>query len=446
MNTRSTMGGSLLFLATVQHPWLFVLAATPNSFTEGDIVERGRDLFLSWIDASEIPGSYSTDVERAQARDHPADLTHSMLLHFGKGGLDQEFFDRGEPDWHRTTPNPVFSTDAARSSMLEAIAWLLRRGMSRLQDAVLDILKAAAAHEIDHVLTLSRAGLNSFEDFWRQVNWTVRYGPRQLEPDLPEHQDYGPETNFWLKFRPTLACHHMPRLGAELGGFKSWCNPHYWLSHGPKFVLSLGSGGDFQYENFVTEQWPDVTVVTADCTSIPEPGLRNFSEGRGKLITLPLCLRGVNDEYISFFSKEGREQFVTYPAFMRMLAENHSIDHFDVIKSNIEASEYPLFAHIMQNPEENLKRTSQIHLELHRMGMEENGLNFHSLLFAQLLLATFMSGGYHPVSFERWMDELSATDVVLVNQTWWLLSELDARRGIWTRRYPEPRLTEAIFP
>ena len=69
-----------------------------------------------------------------------------------------------------------------------------------------------------------------------------------------------------------------------------------------------------------------------------------------------------------------------------------------------------------------------------------------SLLFMELLFATFMSGGYHPVFTEKWHDRNAAQDVVWVYQTWWLESELEAHRGIWTRNYPEPAMTSAIAP
>jgi len=278
----------------------------------------------------------------------------------------------------------------------------------------------------------------------------VRYGQRQVDPDLPEHAEYGPETNFWLKFRPTIACHHAPRLGAELGGLKTWCNPHHLASlnqgSGLKFVLSLGSGLDFQYENFVMGQWPSATVVTADCTTISEITSKGYGIGKGSLLAMPICLRGLNDEYTSIFPKPDRDKFITYASLLDLLRANYSIPHFDVVKSNIEASEYPVFAHAMQAPELNFRGTAQIHLELHRMGMEEHGLSFHSLLFAELLLATFLSGGFHPVSFERWMDERAATDVVFVNQSWWLAGELEARRKVWSLDFPEPKLAEASYP
>ena len=80
------------------------------------------------------------------------------------------------------------------------------------------------------------------------------------------------------------------------------------------------------------------------------------------------------------------------------------------------------------------------------MGMQDRGLDFNSLVFSELLFATFMSGGFHPVSFEKWHDSSACTDVVFVNQTWWLEGELEARRGIWDRKYPEPTITEPIYP
>ena len=37
---------------------------------------------------------------------------------------------------------------------------------------------------------------------------------------------------------------------------------------------------------------------------------------------------------------------------------------FDFIKCNIEASEYPLFAHVMRDPDANLRGTAQINIEM----------------------------------------------------------------------------------
>jgi hypothetical protein len=64
----------------------------------------------------------------------------------------------------------------------------------------------------------------------------------------------------------------------------------------------------------------------------------------------------------------------------------------------------------------------------------------------ELLWATMLSGGYHAVSMEKWHDSTAASDFVWVNQSWWIEGELEARRGIWKRAYPEPKLTEAILP
>lgn len=64
------------------------------------------------------------------------------------------------------------------------------------------------------------------------------------------------------------------------------------------------------------------------------------------------------------------------------------------------------------------------------------GRDFNSLLFMQLLWATFLSGGFHPVFVEKWHDRNAAADVAFVNQTWWLRSELEAMQDIWTRPWP----------
>jgi hypothetical protein len=57
-----------------------------------------------------------------------------------------------------------------------------------------------------------------------------------------------------------------------------------------------------------------------------------------------------------------------------------------------------------------------------------------------------LSGGFHAVSMEKWHDSTAASDFVWVNQSWWMEGELEARRGIWKRSYPEPQVTEAILP
>ena len=72
---------------------------------------------------------------------------------------------------------------------------------------------------------------------------------------------------------------------------------------------------------------------------------------------------------------------------MKRLKADHAIDHFDLIKCNIEGYEYPLFAEVFREPDVHLKGTAQIHLEMHRMGMQDRGLEYNSLVFGELLWA-----------------------------------------------------------
>merc|ERR1712166_731429 len=67
----------------------------------------------------------------------------------------------------------------------------------------------------------------------------------------------------------------------------------------------------------------------------------------------------------------------------------------------------------------------------HRMGMHTKGKNFNSLIFMNLLFSHFYPGGFHPVFTEKWHDQHAAQDVVWVNQTSWIESELEMSTNIW---------------
>ena len=370
-------------------------------------------------------------------------------------------------NWPHTTPNQYFhekkqkNLDEARN----AIAWNLRRGVSRLEDTIAHQLEQSKenSHEMSHVLLLGRRALQSFESFWKQAQWTFDYGKRQTEWH-DEWKEYGPETNFWLKFRPTLTCSETYRMGPEIGGAKTWCNGR---SLTPKLILSAGSGDDFLYEHLVAKKWKGVTIVTTDCyqfdkatnvmafdKSLGEEGGADAgadadadagADGSGsvsQILVLPVCLTGgettTMSQYVQLVPPHLRSKFVSFKGMLKQLknevmkSENElKQDYFDLIKCNIEASEYPLFADVFRNVDVNLKGTHQINMEMHRMGMHSKGLNFHSLIFMELLFSHFYSGGYHPIFTEKWHDQNAAQDVVWVNQTSWMESELDMLRGVW---------------
>ena len=416
------------------------------------LADDARILFLGWVSLSSVPGHYTTAAQRAEVSDHPGDLSHIRIFHEGDFGATA-----GDRPWPHTKPNPIYESAAERQRMLEAVAWLLRRGMSRLQDAVLVLITTVAATQIELLLSLAQRALNSFEDFWRTVSWTVDYGERQVEWHVEEEQkEYGPETNFWLKFRPLLSCHHTPRLGPELGGAKAWCNPASWPK--PRYILSAGVGDDMLFETIAAQMWPGVILVMPDCyqysnAAAVEPPSWNGSSG----LHLPVCLTGEDGAYTRLAPGHLRERFITYPLLLREMRNRYArFEGFEFIKCNIEASEYPLFAHIMREVDTNLRGTVQINIEMHRMGMHAydhvpgmppgGGRSFHSLLFMQLLWATFLSGGFHPVFVEKWHDLHAAEDVVWVNQTWWLQSELEAVRSIWNRSWPDVPVSESTYP
>lgn len=375
-------------------------------------VQAAKDLVVKWATSTGIPGNYLPAIDRL-------------------GPVPGDLGDYGFPTKNETIVQNIhyFPKRVRIKRVLKTVATLLYRGMSRMQDVSVKQLELLNdATQIDPLLVSVRKVFNSYMEFWRSVSWTVRYGTRQVDLWNPEDMEFGPETNFWLKFRPTLHCYQASRLGPELGGHKIWCNPHHFEASSRHFVLSLGSGNDFSYENAVFGMWPESTVVTADCTTFWRAGMSSFNANRSQHVIIPKCL----DSY----TKNDR---VTYPQMMRELLHMFpglSVDRFDIMKLNIEGYEYPLLGHMFQDSDIYFRGTAQVQIEIHRPGMQGYGLNFHSLIFGQLLVATFMSGGFHPVAIEKWHDSTACSDIVFVNQTWFLESEQAAYRNIWSSSNP----------
>ena len=179
-----------LLLASHAAAW----GGRPKAGDTGGGAAAARQLFVDWVAASAVPGTYTTAAERLSKSEHPGDLTNTLIFSTGRCGVADVDCHGGPPQWPHTKPNPIFTEakgwKASRRRMVEGAAWLLRRGMSRLQDTVLSMLEAMAAageeRDVDTLLVLARRALNSYEDFWRQLTWTVAYGPRQVENHIRE--------------------------------------------------------------------------------------------------------------------------------------------------------------------------------------------------------------------------------------------------------------------
>jgi len=148
-------------------------------------VDDAKALFLRWVSESPIPGEYTTAEERLRDREHQGDLSNNVIFSEGRcGPFDQKCHGGGAP-WPHTKANPLYTEEddeweSNREDMVAASAWLLRRGMSRLQDTVLQMLGEVPSEQVDALMVLARRALTSFEDFWRQLQWTVAYGARQV--------------------------------------------------------------------------------------------------------------------------------------------------------------------------------------------------------------------------------------------------------------------------
>ena len=95
-----------------------------------------------WVNSTSIPGEYTTPPPASPSL---APWAHHTRI-FYDGPLGATTSDRPG----RTRPNPVYSSES-RAQMLDAVAFLLWRGVSRLQDALLPLLGSIAASQLDHL-------------------------------------------------------------------------------------------------------------------------------------------------------------------------------------------------------------------------------------------------------------------------------------------------------
>lgn len=381
----------------------------------------------SWI--SKLPFPNSEEVSEK------GDLASIKLIDEGN------FYQAGA--YAHTKPPALFTNKEDSDQLLSDIGGHMRRGVNRFRKAAAKLLPTVKQSSRQFFMYRARAVLNSYSDFYTQVKNTLALGPSQLQ-HLDEHAEYGPETNFWLKFRPYLTCSHTPRLGPEFGGIKSWCNAEWFNKNKPQFILSGGSGGDFSFEDTLLKQFEGSKVVTLDCFMPASSAYNDPRHPRDpeRLIYVQECLHGPRNEDLIAFPSSATVS--TLPDLQARLKKEKGITHFDLHKLNIEAGEYPTYGHAMRDPETNLAGLKQIHMEMHRHGMADHGLCWDSLLLSELLWATFYSGGFHAVSLEKWHDATSASDVVFVNQTWYMESELDAYESTLDDVFPLERRADDV--
>lgn len=359
--------------------------------------------------------------------------------------VDAENFEESGGAYAHTRPPALFRNQADSDQLLLDIGGHLRRGVNRFRTQVAKLLPTVKPTSMQYFIYQVRAVLHSFSDFYTQVNNTLALGPSQLEA-LEEHAEYGPETNFWVKFRPYLSCNHMARVGPEFGGIKNWCNPEWFNKNKPKFILSGGSGGDFAFEDTLLAQFDGSKVVTIDCFMPASSAYNDPKHPRdpSRLIYVEECLHGPRDEDLIAFRSNPSAKVSTFPDFFGRVQAKYGITHFDLHKLNIEAFEYPTYGHIMTNPDQYAQGLKQIHMEMHRHGMADHGLCWDSLLLSELLWATMYSGGFHAVATEKWHDSTSASDVVFVNQTWYLEAELSSYESTMEDVFPMERKADEV--
>jgi len=324
-------------------------------------------LVLGWFHDAAVPGQYVDAGFRERYSRVEGDLTQVPTYWAEVIGRDGGL---GNGGWlHHTRPNPAVEVAPGGAALAQnSIDYLLRKGLSRsLESAVAALDGLADADDLEPLLGAVRRVVSAYEDFRAQVADTIARGPGQVNG--PADDEYGPETNFWVKARGYVTCAHQPRRGPEVGGSKFWCNPASLGSVAAAanddngggsgggseeseerrrnqrwrrpFVLSAGSGGDFAYEQFAAAAWPDgSTIVTLDCTSISEASVKHVPAGGddgnssfSTLVELPLCLTGDDPTYLVGVFDGLKPKFVTWGEMLGAVrAADPTFDHFDVVK------------------------------------------------------------------------------------------------------------------
>jgi hypothetical protein len=118
---------------------------------------------------------------------------------------------------------------------------------------------------------------------------------------------------------------------------------------------------------------------------------------------------------------------------LKELKETAQVGGFNIIKANLDAYEYPAFGAALRDADHVLADTHQIHLEMHRFRSDTLSRAWNSLCLGELLFASFFSAGFIPVAAEQRLDLHEAKNVLFVNATWWLASELYMVQEAWKR-------------
>ncbi|TPX34635.1 hypothetical protein SmJEL517_g02668 [Synchytrium microbalum] len=135
------------------------------------------------------------------------------------------------------------------------------------------------------------------------------------------------------------------RLGGESGDGGKWICGEYFKNSSDTVVVSVGSSGNFKFEDAVIAHSPDIKIHTFDCTG-------NWSHP--PVVFEPWCLSG-EDKVMG----DGKI-YKLWPSLLR----DAGIPKVDLLKIDIEGYEWATIPHLLRNSTyEQLPR--QISIELH---------------------------------------------------------------------------------
>ena len=151
-----------------------------------------------------------------------------------------------------------------------------------------------------------------------------------------------PSMFFQDNYEPTFSCRFEQRLGLNGDGGKWICDVYRIKQASSCLVYSLGSNGEFSFENQTKEDLPHCEIHTFDmkafnCTDVCTFHPMKIGDGKDGTKTLPMIMKELN----------------------------HSDRFIDILKIDVEGAEYELFNDLFNASRHLSDRIRQILVEIH---------------------------------------------------------------------------------
>ena len=233
-------------------------------------------------------------------------------------------------------------------------------------------------------------GMKERKLYWQYLNGELSSSNRaDWSPADPR---MSPAYIHW-SVEPTWSCNIMQRLGTLGDGGKEMCDAKRLLTHRQPLVYSFGSKLECDFERQLKKDFPTADIHVFD----PTPGVvEGFSSSQcSKLVSFhPTGLGGYTKSlYLNGINSYGGRNVKLEDLLSIQASLGHQNRVIDVLKIDIEGSEFDAFSHLAANAK-NWPGAKLIMLEVH-LANENYGSNWkNGLKVFQKLFSDFNTMGF----------------------------------------------------